>query len=537
MRIETKLRLSFLLSLGVALLAAAGMATAFRHLQRNARRMRHTNRIVRSVFELRIMTTDYLDSRLDRAREQWNAAYESLAALLDVAETETENQAFLLVRMRTRHETLGRAFANVEAAIGPNSPNASRDAAEALIARRFTTQTDVHLLAMISHANQFMNAIYAETAADQRRAALLVALSTGLLLALIFVTAIILQRSAVRPLHRLQRVAEVIGRGNLEHRTGIDRKDEVGDLARAFDRMTAQLSETTASRDDLTREMAERKKAEIGLARYTDALRERNEQLAADLDMARDVQRALLPHHYPSFPPGAETADSAFRFASLYLPCETLGGDFFSVAAVAPGAAGVFLCDVMGHGTQAALVTAIVRGLMQELQSVADAPGPMLTEMNRGLIEILKSPNQVIFASAVYLVADAASGRLSCASAGHPSPLHLRRRAGRVQRLLSGEDFHRPALGIEPGCEYPECRTVLAPGDALVLFTDGLYEMRNTQEDAYGRERLEQAVEARVRDDPAEIFRELVNEVRMFCGDREFDDDVCLVSLELTHLL
>jgi PAS domain S-box-containing protein len=106
----------------------------------------------------------------------------------------------------------------------------------------------------------------------------------------------------------------------------------------------------------------ERERIADQLARYAEDLRAKNAQLEADLDMARDVQQVFLTRKYPTFPRDVEPEESWLRFSQCYKPAQRVGGDFFSVLQLSDTEAGVFICDVVGHGLRAALVTAIVGG-------------------------------------------------------------------------------------------------------------------------------------------------------------------------------
>src|ERR1044071_2242102 len=134
----------------------------------------------------------------------------------------------------------------------------------------------------------------------------------------------------------------------------------------------------------------ERKRMAEQLGRYAEELRSKNAQLEADFNMAREIQEIFLPQQYPTFPPSVAPADSSLRFSHRYLPAAAVGGDFFDVLPISATTAGVFICDVMGHGMRAALITAIMRGLVEELMPVAADPGKLLTEINRSLHAILR---------------------------------------------------------------------------------------------------------------------------------------------------
>src|SRR5262249_55191512 len=102
----------------------------------------------------------------------------------------------------------------------------------------------------------------------------------------------------------------------------------------------------------------------------------------ADLELARQLQHSLLPLSYPSFPRSAPPERSALRFLHRYQPTTQLAGDFFLVLPLSETRAGVFICDVMGHGVRSALVTAMIRALTEDLARTAAEPGQFLSEMN-----------------------------------------------------------------------------------------------------------------------------------------------------------
>ena len=159
------------------------------------------------------------------------------------------------------------------------------------------------------------------------------------------------------------------------------------------------------------------------LARSREALRKKNEQMEDDLKMAREIQQTMLPQQYPTFPKEADPSASSFRFSHRYHPTGAVGGDYFNVLALSDTEAGVFLCDVMGHGVRSALVAAMVRALVEELKPLAGNPGKLLTQLNRDLCAILQHTGSPTLTTAFYLVADAQKRELRFANAGHPKPL------------------------------------------------------------------------------------------------------------------
>ena len=280
----------------------------------------------------------------------------------------------------------------------------------------------------------------------------------------------------------------------------------------------------------------ERKRLEEQVARYTEELREKNAQVEADLNMAREIQHAFLPARYPTFPSSAMAKESALHFHHRYLPTGAVGGDFFDILPISDARAGVFICDVMGHGVRAALVTAMVRGLTEELITAAAEPDKFLTEINHRLLGILTQTRMPMFASAFYFVADLARGELRYSNAGHPSPFLVRRNTGAVETLRFPDCRPGPALGVFEESVYPLCQVPLAPQDLVVLFTDGLYEVEGADGEEYGQERLLAAVRKRTTLPAGQLFDELLADVQQHAGNRGFVDDVCIVGVEVARV-
>ena len=280
----------------------------------------------------------------------------------------------------------------------------------------------------------------------------------------------------------------------------------------------------------------ERKRTADQLARYSEELRAKNAQMEADCNLAREIQQVFLPQQYPVFPRSALPSQSALRFYHRYQPAAAVGGDFFNIFAIDDSTAGIFICDVMGHGMRAALVTAVLRGVVEQLLPMAADAGQFLAQMNHSLYAILERTAEPMLATAFYLIADARGGELRYASAGHPSPFHIRRSARTVEPLKFYDARHGPALGLFGNSDYPVCHLPAAAGDLILLFTDGLYEVYNRDDKEYGQDQLLAAVRQRIQLSADSLFDELRREVREYGSDAEFDDDVCLVGVEIARV-
>jgi sigma-B regulation protein RsbU (phosphoserine phosphatase) len=286
-----------------------------------------------------------------------------------------------------------------------------------------------------------------------------------------------------------------------------------------------------------TRDITARKAAEEQLAKYAEELREKNAQLEEDLDTARELQSALLPQHYPRFPSFASPETSALRFQHFFRSCSGVAGDFFHIFQISDSVAGVFIADVMGHGVRAALVAAIIRTLVEDSRSRAMEPAKFLGELNRGISLILKSTHLPIFASACYLVADVARGELHYANAGHPTPLRVHRARQNVEPLPPTGSKRDPVLGIFGDAEYHSSSCEICEGDTLLLFTDGLFEIQGPNAEYYDQSRLLSSVRQRARLRTDELCKQLVEDVQQFAATKRFEDDVCLIAMEVDHLI
>jgi phosphoserine phosphatase RsbU/P len=286
----------------------------------------------------------------------------------------------------------------------------------------------------------------------------------------------------------------------------------------------------------LSRDITEKKRAEGKLAALARELREKNEALEQDLEMARELQQAMLPHHYPRFPYHASKEESAIRFYHFYQPSMSVSGDFFEVLKLSDTSVGVFICDVMGHGVRAALVASTVRALVGQLRDHLGDPGELLSRLNRALRSTLEYSEGPIFASAFYLYADLEKGELRYANAGHPNPLRVHYTRDRAETSPLNGSKHGPVLGLFDDAIYHNSNCELSPRDTLLLFTDGLFEVEGSGGDIYDYRRLLEAVN-RHRELPAfQLCHEVIEEVQHFSAGRQFSDDVCLVAMEVGPL-
>jgi sigma-B regulation protein RsbU (phosphoserine phosphatase) len=274
------------------------------------------------------------------------------------------------------------------------------------------------------------------------------------------------------------------------------------------------------------------RKANTELARSRKELHEKNIELEDDLKMAREIQVTMLPQQYPSFPRNATPEESKFHFTHRYLPTGTVGGDFFTVSALSDDEASVFICDVAGHGVRSALITAMIRALLEELKPLAHDPGQFFTKLNRDLHAILKHAGTPMLTTGFYLVADCKTGIIRYTNAGHPKPLLVRRHMKVVEPLANIGGKSQPALGLFEEAIYHTSEVRYSPHDLVMLFTDGLYEVLDEGHELYTQSMLVADVEKRAQLPASELFDQLIARMQSFSADGKFSDDVCIVGIE-----
>jgi serine phosphatase RsbU (regulator of sigma subunit) len=244
-------------------------------------------------------------------------------------------------------------------------------------------------------------------------------------------------------------------------------------------------------------------------------------QAALALDNARlyqqqkqfsdSMQRSLLPRARPvteGLEVGAVYASSARM---------EVGGDVYDFLDLADGRLAVVLGDVTGHGIDAAADMAMAKFVFRSLAREHSDPPEFLAAANEIVVEEIGDGK---FITMLYLTADGRSGELACASAGHPPPRIVR--GGEVAPLGVGG----LALGIAAAQEYEAERVQLGPGDAVVLFTDGLVEARRDGE-MYGEDRLDSALAVHAALPAEQLAQALVEDCRAFAG--ELADDCAVV--------
>lgn len=296
----------------------------------------------------------------------------------------------------------------------------------------------------------------------------------------------------------------------------------------------AVLSRQVMAQIELRRKLSDLRAAMRERNRLEDEKLVRDQEIERDLRFAREFQQSLMPQSYP--PVDAHSDALRLQFHHIYKPALSLGGDFFDVIKLSESRAGVFVADVMGHGARSALITAILRTLLQDTARRTDDPAELLGLMNTRFYDIVQGSNQFVFASAFYLVVDAEKRVAHYASAGHPAPVLANRHSASVEFLsldpqatLATTDA---ALGMEPDSTYGGFSRPVEAGDMFFLFTDGVVEAPDRDMEEFGEEQLLRVVRENIELDAGGISRAIEDAVARWSGVPTLPDDLCLVAIE-----
>ncbi|MBZ2179297.1 MAG: SpoIIE family protein phosphatase [Acidobacteriota bacterium] len=235
--------------------------------------------------------------------------------------------------------------------------------------------------------------------------------------------------------------------------------------------------------------------------------------MARELEQAAEIQRGLLPRQTPEIP--------GLQLAGRSAPCRSVGGDYFDFFPLADGRLAFLVADVAGKGLSAALLMSNLQARVQALMEVETDIARLVTRLNHSLKA--NTPDNK-FITGFFAILDPRTGSMTYTNAGHNPPI-LVRRNGKAELLTAGG----PVLGILPNIPYLGGQTILAPGESLVLYSDGVSEAPNAAGEEFGEDAIAQIAVA-CHDRPAqETMLEIGRQLRAFLGDRQPIDDVTLL--------
>ncbi|MDG0994737.1 MAG: SpoIIE family protein phosphatase [Akkermansiaceae bacterium] len=265
------------------------------------------------------------------------------------------------------------------------------------------------------------------------------------------------------------------------------------------------------------------------LTNAAEQLRQRNIAFEEELQLAREIQQALLPQSVEGLILRAH--DREVSFACRYTPASEMAGDFYEVMPISQDCIGILVCDVMGHGVRASLIVSMLRGLIEKERDSATSPEWFLYGINDGLVSILERADVTLFATAVYCVVDLKKGTLSYSCAGHPAPIVTR--LNKTHQLAHSDGKKNPALGLMPKSTYTTRSISLNDIDRMVIFTDGLHEVENNDSQQLGIDNIIEKIQETSPQKIDKSLDSLIDYARKHSVGGDFNDDVCLFAMDV----
>lgn len=307
----------------------------------------------------------------------------------------------------------------------------------------------------------------------------------------------------VEPLKNLQSQVEVISQGNLDARVQIASEDEIGVLAQEFNHMTISLKQQMDEIQKVTTE---------------------KERIRAELNIAAQIQSSMLPSLFPGF-----TGYPEFNIYASMDPAKEVGGDFYDFFLVDEHHLAVVMADVSGKGVPSALFMVIAKTLIKDLAQLGLSPDEVFRQANEKMCE---SNDEGMFVTAWLGILDICSGHMTYVNAGHNPPL-VYRKDKTFEYLKQKPGF--VLAGME-GIRY-QCGTLeLREEDMLYLYTDGVTEAANTQDELYGDERLKMILNhcrnERSMQEPKQILDAVKQDIQEFVKTAPQSDDITMLLLK-----
>ena len=232
-----------------------------------------------------------------------------------------------------------------------------------------------------------------------------------------------------------------------------------------------------------------------------------------ELQQAREIQQSLLPKQIPQV--------AGFEIDGAWEPAQAVGGDYFDVIRLSETKLGICIADVVGKGVSAALLMANVQASVRAFAADSLSPAQLCSRVNSVLCSSI-APGK--FVTLFYGVLDAASRTFHYTNAGHLLPLLVR--ANREAQALENDGA---VLGVFPGWTYQDSSLQLAPGDRLLLFTDGITEAGLPDGEEFGERHLVECVQKDAAQSASELKSSLLVEVKRFCASQLRDDATLIV--------
>ena len=311
-----------------------------------------------------------------------------------------------------------------------------------------------------------------------------------------------MRRSFIGPLMQIRGNVAEFAKNDTETTislANIRTKDEIQELAESISLMESDIIRYIGSIQTITAE---------------------KERIGAELNIATQIQADMLPRIFPAFPDRKE-----FDIYATMTPAKEVGGDFYDFFLIDENRLGLVMADVSGKGVPAALFMVIAKTLIKNRAQMGGGPAEVLQYVNEQLCE---GNDAELFVTVWFAILDLSTGKGLAANAGHEHPA-IRRAGGNYELAVYR---HSPAVATMEGMRFREHEFELHPGDSLFVYTDGVPEATDAQNELFGNERMLAALNENPDADPETLLHTVRRHIDAFVGDAPQFDDITMLGLK-----
>ncbi len=336
----------------------------------------------------------------------------------------------------------------------------------------------------------------------------------GITINIVYTVAILflwyVERNITTPIEQLSNLTEIYARQEHDNQQGhqqlmklcekIPKGDEIGALADSFQRMMGELDNYMVNLAAITAD---------------------KERIATELNVATQIQASMMPCIFPAFPERSE-----FDIYATMMPAKEVGGDFYDFFLIDSSHLAVVMADVSGKGVPAALFMVIAKTLIKNQAQLGHSPAEIFTTVNMQLCE---NNEAGLFVTSWMGILEIDTGKFTYVNAGHNPPL-LKKADGNYEYLRSRAGF--VLAGME-GIRYRQFEITLDEGDMLYLYTDGVTEATNGNNELYSEEHLLEFINQHKEDNPQTLLSAIKEDIDQFVGEAPQFDDITMLSLKI----
>ena len=361
--------------------------------------------------------------------------------------------------------------------------------------------TEVTTQTMLDKYDEINNDATTEFEKGTKNSERTILIMTVILLVLASVSALYVAGRIVKPIEKMtKRIAEIKEGDTFKMEKEYQTKDEIEVLAQAFEAISAKTKQYIIDITNITKE---------------------KERIGTELELAKNIQADMLPSIFPPFPDKPD-----FDIYATMSPAKEVGGDFYDFFLVDDDHLAMVMADVSGKGIPAALFMMMSKILINNFAMQGYSPKEVLEKTND---MICKSNKEEMFVTVWFGLLEISTGKITAANAGHEYPM-IKQPDGKFELF---KDKHGFVIGGMDGMKYKEYEITLQKGGKIFLYTDGVPEATNTNNELFGTDRMLDVLNRDPDIQPAQMLGEMRKAVDEFVGEASQFDDLTMLGLEL----